>query len=134
VTLGLAARWGPALSWGLAALGAEYGVHFSERGTLDEVTPLYAAAFLLTAELAFWSIEPRVPAWSEASVAARRFAFLIGTCAGAAALAAVVLVLAAASGGGGVALEAVGVAAVIGSLILLAVLVRPTLPAVDSET
>ena len=81
---------------------------------------MYAGAFILVAELAFWSIERRVPAWSEPGLVERRLAYIVGACAAAAAIAALVLVAAAASGGGGVALEAIGVAAAIGALILVA--------------
>jgi hypothetical protein len=96
----------------------------AEGSRLDELTPLYAAGFMLLAELAFWSLERRVAAWSEPALLVRRLVYLSATCAGAAALAALVLVVAAASGGGGVALEALGVAAAIGALGVLAALVR----------
>jgi len=122
---GLLARSGPSLGWGLAALGGEYAVWFAAQGSaLDELTPAYAAAFILVAELGYWSVERRVDAWSEPELLPRRLANLAGVCGGAAAVAALVLVEAAASGGGGAALEALGVAAVIGALAVLAVLVR----------
>jgi hypothetical protein len=131
--IGLAVRSGPALGWGLAALGGEYTVLFAAQGpALDELAPLYAGAFVLVAELAFWSIERRVPAWTDAGLAELRLANLAAVTAGAMALAGVVLVIAAASGGGGVVLEAIGVAAVIGALALLAVLVRRGAAEVDS--
>ena len=127
LTVGLATRFGPVLGWGLAALGAEYAVLFSAQGTsLDTLTPVYAGAFVLVAELAFWSVELRVAAWSDPTLAERRLAHLVGVCVGAAAVAALVLVVAAAAVGGGIALEAIGVAAAIGALVLLGVLVRRT--------
>ena len=130
---GLAARSGATVGWALVALGAEYTVLFTAQGpALDELAPLYAGAFLLVAELSFWSIERRVPAWSEPGLVERRLARLAAVSLGATALAAAVLVLAAASGGGGVALEAVGVAAAIGALVLLALLVRRSAAEVDS--
>jgi hypothetical protein len=132
---GLAARSGEVLGWGLAAIGAEYAVHFSAAGrALDEVTPVYAAAFVLVAELAFCSIEPRVAAWSEPGLIERRLVYLTATSAAAAGVAAAVLVVASASGGGGVALEAIGIAAAIGAFVLLAALVRRSLPEVDSRS
>ncbi len=133
LAVGLAARSGPVLGWGLAALGGEYAVLFAAQShALDELTPLYAGAFFLVAELAFWSIEPRVPAWSEPGLAERRLAYLAGVSAGAAAVAGLVLVVAAASGGGGAALEAIGVVATIGALGLVALLVRRSATEVDS--
>jgi hypothetical protein len=133
LAVALVARSGPGLGWGLAALGGVYAVWFAEQGSaLDELTPAYAAAFILVAELGFWSIEPRVEAWSDPELPLRRLAYLVVTCGGAAAVAALVLVLAAAGGGGGAVLEAVGVAAVIGALALLGVLVRRSATEVDS--
>jgi len=134
LAVGLAARSGPVLGWGLAALGAEYAVLFAAEGrVLDELTPLYAGAFVLVAELAFWSIERRVPAWSEPTLVERRLARLAATCIGAAGVAALVIVVSAASGGGGIALEALGVVAAIGALALVAVLVQRSAAEVDSS-
>jgi hypothetical protein len=123
--VGLAARSPGALGLGLALLGADYAVLFvAERGALDQFTPAYAAGFMLVAELGFWSIESRIPAWSEAAVAEWRLARIAGTCIGAAALAALALVAAAgATGTGGLALESLGVVAALGSLVLITVLV-----------
>jgi hypothetical protein len=125
MTLALLAGNGPAVGWGLAFLGGEYAVWFSEQGSaLDEATPLYAAGFIVVAELGYWSVERRVAAWSEPELPVRRLVQLVLAAGGAAAVAALVLVEAAASSGGGAALEAVGVAAAIGALVLLAVLLR----------
>jgi hypothetical protein len=122
---GLLTRSAAALGWSLAALGSEYAVWFAAQGSsLDEYTPLYAAIFLLVAELGHWSIERRVEAWSEPSLVLWRLGTLVVACGGAAAIAALVLVLAAAGGGGGAVLEALGAAAVIGALLVLASLVR----------
>jgi hypothetical protein len=95
-----------------------------EGRALDEAAPLYAAAFVLVAELAFWSLEPRVPAWTEPGLLLRRLAYIVLVCVGAVLLAGAVLVVAAGSSGGGVALEAIGVAASVGVLTLVALLVR----------
>jgi hypothetical protein len=126
LTAGLVARSPSALGFGLAALGADYAVLFvAEGGALDRFTPAYAAGFMLVAELAFWSIERRVPAWSEPAVAELRLARLAGACIGAALLGVFVLVVAAAATGtGGLALESLGVVAAVGALALITVLVR----------
>jgi hypothetical protein len=134
LAVGLAARSGPVLGWGLLALGGEYAVLFmAQRHALDAYTPLYAGAFVLVAELAFWSIERRVPAWSDSGLVERRLAYLAGAAGGASAVAALVIVVAAASGGGGAALEAIGVTATIGALAMVAVLVRRSASEVDSK-
>lgn len=126
VTAGLAVGSPSALGFGLAALGADYAVLFvAEGGALDRFTPAYAAGFMLVAELGFWSIEGRVPAWSEPAVAEWRLARLVAACVAAAALSAFVLVVAAAATGtGGLALESLGVVAAIGTLALITALVR----------
>lgn len=123
--VGLAFRSAGLLGLGLATIGAEFAVMFvAEGGSLDRFTPAYAAGFMLVAELGFWSIESRIPAWSEAAVAEWRLARIVGACIGAAALAALVLVTAsAASGTGGLALESLGVLAALGALVLITVLV-----------
>ena len=123
--VGLVARSPGALGLGLALVGADYAVLFvAEGGALDRFTPAYAAGFILVAELGFWSIESRIPAWSEPAVAEWRLARIAGACIGAAVLAALALVAAAAATGtGGLALESLGVVAVLGSLVLITVLV-----------
>jgi hypothetical protein len=123
--LGLATRSAGLLGLGLAAIGADYAVLFlAEGGSLDRFTPAYAAGLMLVAELGFWSIESRIPAWSEPAVAEWRLARVAGACVSAAVLAALALVAAsAASGTGGLALESLGVVAALGSLVLITILV-----------
>jgi len=126
LAFGLLVRWPGALGLGLAALGGEYAVLFAAEGsTLDTLTPVYAAGFILVAELAFWSIERRVAAWSESTALEWRLARLGAACAGAVAVAGLAtLSAAAATGGGGVVLESFGVGAAIGSVLILALLMR----------
>jgi hypothetical protein len=117
------------IGWALAALGTEYAVLFMAEGrSLDELAPVYAAGFLLVAEVAFWSIERRVSTWVEPGLLERRLAFLVSACTGAAVVAALVLVLAAA-GGGGIGLDAAGAAAAVGMLALIVLLGRGTVRA-----
>jgi hypothetical protein len=119
--LGLAVRWSAALVAGIAVLGAQQAVRLAlgSHG-LDAWTPLSAGALLLVAELAWWSIEPRVPAWAESGLAARRLARVVFTCAGASIVAALVLVVAGAPLSGGVGLELVGVLAAAAALGVVA--------------
>jgi hypothetical protein len=125
LAVGLLLRSSGLLASGLVALGGEYAIWFAAQGSaLDEYAPLYAATFLLVAELAYWSIERRVQAWSEPDLVLWRLGYLLAACGGAAAVAAFVLVLSAGGGAGGAGLEAAGVAAVIGAVGLLGLLVR----------
>ena len=79
---------------------------------------------LLVAELAWWSIEPRVPAWSEPRLAPLRLVSVLAICAAGAVLAAVVLVVASSKLSGGVVLELVGVLAAISALAVVAWVAR----------
>ena len=125
LALGLAARSPAAVGWSLASLGAEYAVLFvAEGGNLDRLTPVYAAGFFFVGEVSFWSLERRVPAWTDPAVAEVRLLGLVLACTGAVAVAALVIMAGAVAGGGGILLEVLGVVAAIGSLLLLAALVR----------
>jgi hypothetical protein len=128
---GLVARWSAALAFGIALLGAQQAVRLS-LGTdaLDSWAPLSAGVLLLVAELAWWSIEPRVPASSEPWLALRRLGTTLLVCACGSLVAAVVLVAAGAQPGGGFAFELVGVAAATAALAVVALVAR-TRSAVD---
>jgi len=93
--VGLAARWGAALAFGVGLLGAQQAVWLA-RGpdALDAWTPLYAGAFLLVAELAWWSLEQRVPAWAERGMALRRLVTVLFACTGGCVIAALVVIAA----------------------------------------
>ena len=122
---GLVLRWSAALAAGLASLGAEQAVRLSSGpSSVDAWTPVYAAGFLLAAELAWWSIEPRVAAWSEIEVVVRRAAAIAAVCAGGAVLAGLIVVVAGAPLHGGVALELVGVAAATAAVAVVAAVAR----------
>jgi hypothetical protein len=120
---GLAARWGAALAAGIAFLGAEQALGLATGpSSVDPWTPVYAAGLLLAAELAWWSIEPRVPAWSEPVVPLRRLGVIVLMCALGAVLAAMVVLAAGAPLEGGVSLELVGVLAAFGAVAVVAAL------------
>ena len=92
--------------------------------SLDSWTPLLAGGLLLVAELAWWSLEPRVPAWSQPGLAARRVGTVLLACAGASVVSAVVLVAAGVPLSGGFGLELAGVVAATGALAVVACLAR----------
>ena len=123
--VGLAARWSAALAVGITFLGAEQAVRLATGpSSVDPWTPVYAAGLLLTAELAWWSIEDRVPAWSQPFIVLRRLLVIVGLCAAGAALAAMIVVAAGAPLEGGVGLELVGVVAAVAAVAVVAVLAR----------
>jgi len=123
--LGLAARWSAALFLGIGFLGAEQTVRLATGpSTVDPWAPAYAAGLLLTAELAWWSIEPRIAAWWEVGISLRRVGAIVGMCAAGALVAALVVLAAGAPLAGGVGLELVGVAAAVAALAVVAGLAR----------
>jgi len=117
---GLAARSPSLLVWGLALTGAEYAV-WLELGThaLDQRAPIVGGALLLTAELAFDSLEPEVGRPERNAVLGRAIALavvvLVAVGAGAIVLAAAAVPLS-----GGIGLTAVGAAAVVAVLGVIA--------------
>ena len=122
---GLVLRWSAALAVGVALLGTQQAVRLAlGPDSLDSWTPLLAGGLLLVAELAWWSLEPRVTAWSQPGLAARRLGAVLLACAGASVLSAVVLVAAGAPLSGGFGLELAGVIAATGTLTLVAWLAR----------
>lgn len=123
--LGLAARWSPGLTVGVGLLGAQQALRLAlGSDELDAWAPAAAGVLLLVAELAWWSIEPRVPAWAETALAPLRVLRVLAVCAAGAVLAAVVLVVASSNLSGGVGLELVGMLAAIAALAVVAWVAR----------
>ena len=79
--VGLALRWSAALTGAIILLGAQQAVRLAlGNDVLDEWAPLVGGALLLCAELAWWSIEQRIPAWSQPGLALRRLAGSVLMC------------------------------------------------------
>ena len=125
LAVGLAVRWSAALAFGMVALGAEQAVRLAlGPNEVDAWTPAYAAGLLLVAELAWWSVEPRVAAWSEAAVVLRRFGAVVGLCAASAVIAALIVMAAGAPLHGGLGLELVGVVAAVAAVGVVVTIAR----------
>ena len=111
----------------VALLGAEYvAILGFEADTLDTRAPLVAGALLAVAELAYWSLELRVPVVDEAGTYLRRIALLATLLLGVVGLGAVVLTLVEVVEAGGVAVDIAGAVAALGALALLALAARRT--------
>lgn len=122
---GLLLRWSGALAAGVALLGAQQATRLAlGPEAVDEAIPLLATGLLLVAELAWWSIEPRVPAWWQAGVLARRVGTLVLACTGSLVVSALVVVAAGAPVRGGTLLELTGVVASVAALAVVAVVAR----------
>jgi hypothetical protein len=109
---------------GLAGLAAAWSVSAWTRGSGAPGGTIFAAAALFgAAELAYWSLE-QVSVADEPELAAQRLAGLAVRVTGALLLGSVLLASLGLHAGGGVILEAVGVAAAIGLLVLVVILAR----------
>lgn len=123
--LGLALRWSGALTVAIVLAGAQQAVRLTlGDDVLDEWAPLLGGALLLTAELAWWSIEPRIPAWSQPRLALSRLIAVVLTCLLSAGVGAAMLVAAGSSLSGGVPLELAGIVAATGAVAVLAWVAR----------
>jgi hypothetical protein len=122
---GLVLRWSAALAVGVAILGAEQATRLALTSNgVDPWTPVYAIGFLFVAELAWWSIEPRAPAWAEPELVLWRLGAVAFVCAGGGLLAVLVVLAAGTPLEGGVGLELVGVIAATAALALVAAISR----------
>jgi hypothetical protein len=119
LAVGLAGRRSPLLVWALVLLGIEYAV-WLELGThaLDQRAPVVGAGLLLTAELAFDSLEPELGSLRSTAVQARVIALAIVILASVG-IGALVLGAASLPLGGGIGLTVVGVAAAVLALALI---------------
>jgi hypothetical protein len=117
---GLGLRRAQLIVWALVLLGADYAV-WLELGThaLDQRAPIVAAGLLLTAELAFDSLEPEIGSLASTAVLARAIALSVVILASVG-IGAVVLAASSVPLSGGIALTGVGVAAAVCALALIA--------------
>jgi hypothetical protein len=111
LALAFAFRAPSVVPWALVPLLVEYGTFLVVEGD-DPAAPAVAAGLVLVAELAYWALEPRHVGRGRA-LALRRAGTLAVLAAGAAAVAAFLLGVSEVPLEGGIALEAVGVAAVV---------------------
>lgn len=124
---GLVLNLPAAIPTAVGLLGAEYvAILGFETEALDARAPLVAAALLVAAELAYWSLELRIPVVDEAGTYLRRVALLALLALGVIGVGAVVLTLVEVVAAGGVAVDIVGAAAALVALALLALASRRT--------
>jgi hypothetical protein len=102
------------LGWSLATLGGAYAVSLAVSGrAVDEAAPLVAAALLLCAELAAWSLDERRRIAAQPAVVRRRAVALAILAGAGLAAAALVIAVAAAPAGRGLAWATLGAAAAV---------------------
>ncbi|HEY8641880.1 MAG TPA: hypothetical protein VIO84_03850 [Candidatus Dormibacteraeota bacterium] len=121
---GLLNVWAPFNALGAGCLGAAYlALVYSHGEELGAAAPAVAAALLLIAELAWYSLELAGNAANDPRLLARRLALIGVQAVGAAGLGYLLLLVAAAPLPGGVAYTAAGAAAALAAVGVLARLV-----------
>jgi hypothetical protein len=124
LAVGAAAAQPPAVTVGIAGLGACWAVSAWTRGSeAPDLTAVVVVAVFAAAELAFMSLD-QTPVADEGELVARRLAGLAGRAVAVLVVAAILLAALGLDARGGLLLEAVGVAAAIGLLLLLFALAR----------
>jgi len=113
--------WAPLVPVSIVLAGSFYAVQLAiDDAPLDAATPVLAAGFLLTAELAYWSLEERQGVRVERGELLRRIAFVALLALAALVVAAVLLAVVDAVRVRGLAVDLVGTVAA--AAVLFAVL------------
>jgi len=127
LVLGLVLRNAGVLPWAVALAGAEYAAFLAIReGSIDGWAPVYGAGLLLVSELAYWAVETPVRGPAGEGLTFRRTTLVVCACVAAGGVGGLILAMAELSVSGGLWLEALGIAAAVGSIALLARLARQT--------
>lgn len=117
LVVGLASRLPAAMTAGLAVVAGTYGAALTvESAPLDRHVPIVAAALLLAAELAWWSLELRARIAPEAGSYLRRLAFVLLLALGAYAVGALLLAVVDIAQTSGLVIETVGAVAAVGAI------------------
>jgi hypothetical protein len=119
LSLALAAARSSPIPFALLLLGAIYAIPDGERAI---VAPIYGGALLLTAELAYWSLDERVRQRAEAGIFTPRLLAILAVSAAAIPASALVLIAAEADLARSPGMTAAGAAAVVACIALLAAL------------
>jgi hypothetical protein len=123
--LGIALLAGAAslLPWPLVLLGAAYALDLADK-PVDQWAPVYAGAFVVVAELAYWSLELRGRAHDVERLTERRAGLILGLGIGAVAVGGFVLAATSIDLGSGIGLDAAGVLAAIAAVFVVALVAR----------
>lgn len=117
--------WSPLVPLSLALVGAAYATHLGlDDPALDAKAPLLGAGLLLTAELAYWSLEERERVVTEPGESLRRFGLLAGLALGALLAGAGLLAVSDLARASGLALDMLGAVAAAAALLVVVLLAR----------
>jgi hypothetical protein len=119
--------WSPLVPASIVAVGGVYAAQLAiDDASLDSLAPVYAAGLLVTAELAYWSLEERGRLRGEPGAGLRHAAFVAGLGLAALVVGGVLLALVdAVRASSGLALDLVGAAAAAGALAAVVLAARP---------
>jgi hypothetical protein len=121
LSLAVAAGRSAPIPFAVMLLGAVYAIPHGDRAV---PAPIYAGALLLTAELAYWSLEERVHGRVQAGVGVPRILAILAVAGAAIPASALVLAAAETDVARSPALTAAGAAAIVACLGLLTALAR----------
>jgi len=125
LVVGLVLGWSPLLPVSIGALGAAYAVHLAvDDPALDSKVPLLGVGLLLTAELAYWSLEERDRVATEPGESLRRVGLLAGLALGALGAGAGLLAVSDLARAGGLAIDVLGAVAAATALLVVVLLAR----------
>jgi hypothetical protein len=117
--------WSPLVPLSLGLLGAAYATHLAlDDPSLDATAPVFGVGLLLTAELAYWSLEERDRVASEPGEQLRRLGLLLVLAIVALAAGAGLLAVADLARAGGLAVDLLGAVAAAAALFVLVVVAR----------
>lgn len=112
--------WPALVPVALGALGGWYGLQLAvDDAPLDLAAPLVAAGLVVTAELAYWSLEERERVEGEPGGTLRRLAYAAALALGTFVVTAMLLALVDGVRAGGLAIDLLGAAAAAGALVAI---------------
>lgn len=117
--------WTALVPVALGALGGWYGLQLAvDDAPLDLAAPLVAAGLVVTAELAYWSLEETERVEGEAGQTWRRLAYVAALAFGTFVVSALLLALVDGVRAGGLAIDLLGAAAAAAALVAIALAAR----------
>ena len=117
--------WSPLVPVSIGLVGAAYAVHLAaDDPILDAKAALLGAGLLLTAELAYWSLEERERVAAEPGESFRRLGLLLVLALGVLVAGIALLIVSDAVRTGGLAIDLVGAAAAAAALLVVVLFAR----------
>jgi hypothetical protein len=121
--------WSPLVALSVGLVGAAYATHLAlDNPSLDGKAALLGAGLLLTAELAYWSLEEREHVATEPGEAFRRLGLLLGLALAVLGAGIALLIVSDAVRTGGLAVDLAGAAAAAAALLVVVLFARRGTP------